>query len=342
MKKPLLGISLTFILIGFLEVHAENNFPEHFDSLGPTVKSFVNEEKKTINYIDDGNAEDMPVILMSGLGTSVRAIRLLDFLKTMREQLNIRIISVERNGFGQTPFNPKHNMNTYTQDVIDVLDYLEISKFSLFGISGGGPYAAKFASLYPGRITSMHMAATAPVLGTKERCENGQINNIYKDILRFPMQFFAFPETSELHQLEGFQDTAFDEAARAHYLYGQMANPQALDHELALYCNEGVIDTSNMNAPVYVYLGLADPLLIGENIEDWDTVYPKAQIIKRTYPKEGHDVQYRHLDQILMDIKNKDTSVLICKDGISTMVKHDEVDRILGANATLGLCLWNH
>lgn len=342
MKKFLFWIPLVSFMLSSLNVQAENNFPEHFDSLGPTVKSFTNIEKKTINYIDDGNINGTPVILLGGLGTSVRAIRLLDFLRTMREQLNIRLISVERNGFGQTPFNPNHNMNTYVQDVINVLDYLEISEFSLFGISGGGPYAAKIASLYPDRITSIHMAATAPILGTKERCENGQINNIYKDILRFPMQFFAFPDTSELHQLDGFQDSAFEEAARAHYLHGQMANSQALDHELTLYCNEGVIDTSNINIPVYVYVGLADPLLIGEDINDWDTVYPKAKIIKRTYPKERHDVQYRHLDQILMDIKNKDTSVLICKDGINTMINDYDVDRILSANATLGLCLWNH
>ncbi len=342
MKKLLFWIPLFSFMLSSLNVQAENSFPEHFDSLGPTVRSFINIEKKTINYIDDGNMDGTPVILMSGLGTSVRAIRLLDFLRTMREQLNIRVISIERNGFGITSFNPNHNMNTYTEDVIDVLDYLEISEFSLFGISGGGPYAAKIANLYPERVVSIHMAATVPVLGTKERCENGQINNIYKDILRFPMQFFAFPDTSELHQLDGFQDTAFDEAARAHYLHGQMANPQALDHELTLYCNEGVIDTSNINIPAYVYVGLADPLLIGEDINDWDIIYPKANIIKRIYPNEGHDVQYRHLDQILMDIKNKHTNVLICKDGLNTMVKDEDVGRVLDSNATLGLCLWNH
>ena len=59
-----------------------------------------------IYYIDDGEKNDIPVVFISGLGTSVRAIRLLDFLRSFREELGLRLISIERNGFGQTQYNP--------------------------------------------------------------------------------------------------------------------------------------------------------------------------------------------------------------------------------------------
>ena len=55
-------------------------------------------------------------------------------------------------------------------------------------------------------------------------------------MLQYPMQFFGFEEGSPLHKIEGFQDTAFDEAARAHNLRGQSADPAPLMHELSLYC----------------------------------------------------------------------------------------------------------
>ena len=326
---------LSFLLLSCTNVYSQ--YPENFDSLGPTVQSLSN-NNKTIYYIDDGKDTDTPVVFIGGLGTSVRAIRLLDFLRSYREELGLRFISIERNGFGQTPFNPDFNMNTYIQDVIAILNHLDIEKFSLFGISGGGPYASKIASIIPERIESMHMAATLPVLGTKDRCSKGKINNIYKDIIKYPMKYFAFSSNSPIHQIDGFQDTAYDEAARTFYMNGQMANIDPLDHELTLFCNEGIINTESFVGSVYVYAGKADPLIGEGDIENWEKFYPNADVIKRIYPGEGHDVQYRHLDQILIDIKYKKNELLICENGKNLLLISDQLDHL--EEYQLGLCIW--
>ena len=92
-------------------------FPEQFDSLGPSVKQFLTDKNRVVHFIDDGDFNDIPVVFVGGLGTSVRAIRLLDFLRTMRNDLGIRIISIERNGFGQTEFNSNLTISDYAQDV---------------------------------------------------------------------------------------------------------------------------------------------------------------------------------------------------------------------------------
>ena len=326
---------LSFLLLSCTNVYSQ--YPENFDSLGPTVQSLSN-NNKTIYYIDDGKDTDTPVVFIGGLGTSVRAIRLLDFLRSYREELGLRFISIERNGFGQTPFNPDFNMNTYIQDVIAILNHLDIEKFSLFGISGGGPYASKIASIIPERIESIHMAATIPVLGKKERCTQGKINNIYKDIIKYPMKYFAFSSNSPVHQVDGFQDTAYDEAARTFFLNGQMANIDPLDHELTLFCNEGIINTESFVGSVYVYAGKADPLIGEGDIENWEKFYPNADVIKRIYPGEGHDVQYRHLDQILIDIKYKKNELLICKNEKNLLLNSDQLDH--SEEYQLGLCIW--
>ena len=263
---------------------------------------------------------------------------MLDFLRSYREELGLRIISIERNGFGQTPFNPDFNMNTYIQDVIEILNHLDIENFSLFGISGGGPYASKIASIIPERIESMHMAATLPVLGTKDRCSKGKINNIYKDIIKYPMKYFAFSSNSPIHQIDGFQDTAYDEAARTFFLNGQMANIDPLDHELTLFCNEGIINTDSFVGSVYVYAGKTDPFIGEGDIENWEKFYPNADVIKRIYPGEGHDVQYRHLDQILIDIKYKKNELLICENEKNLLLNSDQLDH--SEEYQLGLCIW--
>ena len=96
-------------------------------------------------------------------------------------------------------------------------------------------------------------------------------------------------------------------------------DPEAkVDHILEpltpTYNDEGVIDTNSIASPLYIYAGLADPLLTNNDINDWNIYYTNADVIKRVYPGEGHDVQYRHLDQILIDIKFKGNKILICNN----------------------------
>ena len=127
-------------------------------------------------------------------------------------------------------------MTDYVSDVETVLSHLQIDRFALFGISGGGPYTAKIAERHAGRILSVHMAATSPAIGNPQRCSNGATVRTRR-CCDTPC-VFGFPENSPLHQIRGFQDTAYDEAARAHNLRGQSAELAPLLHELTLYCTE--------------------------------------------------------------------------------------------------------
>ena len=157
-------------------------------------------------------------------------------------------------------------------------------------------------------------------------------------MLQYPMQFFGFEEGSPLHEIEGFQDTAFDEAARAHNMRGQSADPAPLMHELSLYCSESVMDSAHISVPVFVYLGLKDKVLGTVNPSDWLAAYPNSEVLVRTYLNGGHDVQYRHLDQILLDMAGAGDKILLCEDGVEKMVLPETIE---GRNQELlGLCIW--
>ena len=228
-------------------------------------------------------------------------------------------------------------MADYVSDVEQVLAHLDIERFALFGISGGGPYTAKIAESNAHRLLSIHMAATSPAIGNPQRCNNNAPSP-YAEMLRYPMQFFGFEEDSPLHKIEGFQDTAFDEAARAHNMRGQSADPAPLMHELNLYCSESVMDSAHISVPVYVYLGLKDEVLGTVNPSDWLAAYPNSEVLVRTYPNGSHDVQYRHLDQILLDMAGAGDKILLCEDGVEKMVLPETIEeRNL---ELLGLCIW--
>ena len=65
------------------------------------MQSLKTDTGRTIHFVDDGNEDGLPVVFTGGLGTSVRVIRLLDFLETMRRDLKLRFITVERNGLAR-------------------------------------------------------------------------------------------------------------------------------------------------------------------------------------------------------------------------------------------------
>ena len=85
--------------------------------------------------------------------------------------------------------------------------------------------------------------------------------------------------------------------------------------------------------------GGADAVLDQAGPKAWQTAFPAASLRVRSYPGEGHDVQYRHLDKILLDIAGYGDKILICKDNINTMVATEAA--AVDANTTLGLCAWS-
>ena len=68
-------------------------------------------------------------------------------------------VSVERNGFGMTPFDPALGYEDAVDDVLGVLDALAIRRFAVVAISGGAPYGAALAARVPHRVLSLHLAA---------------------------------------------------------------------------------------------------------------------------------------------------------------------------------------
>lgn len=61
-------------------------------------------------------------------------------------ELNIKLIPIDRPGFGDSDSLPNRSISEFNTDVKELIDQLDLSEFSLFGISGGGAFAAAFAA----------------------------------------------------------------------------------------------------------------------------------------------------------------------------------------------------
>jgi pimeloyl-ACP methyl ester carboxylesterase len=223
-------------------------------------------------------------VFFGGLATSVLAFELTEFARPAREQLRLRAVSVERNGFGETPFDASLGVEDAVDDVLSAIDALAIERFAVVAVSGGGPFAAALAARGADRLISLHLAAAA--------AGGLPVGELPHD----PIEMWRYPPDSPVHGIPGFDEAAVAEGKRALAHSGAAA----LEHELRLVTGTPLPELRHIAAPVYLYYGAADELVPPSHAQAWREALG-GSVTLRLYDGEAHDVQYRHWDQILLD-----------------------------------------
>ena len=193
-----------------------------------------------VRFVDTGEDGWRPVVFFGGLGTDVGAFYETEFAREFRERLCLRVISVERNGFGMTPFDPSRGYADAVDDVVSVLENLRVRRFAVVAISGGAQYAAALAARAPHRVLSLHLAAAAagPLAAS---C--GTVAVLYAQ----PAQLAADP---------------------------------ALAHEWLLLTSEPLPDLSGLYAPAYLYWGYDDDVVPLEHVRAWRRILPRVAALR--------------------------------------------------------------
>jgi pimeloyl-ACP methyl ester carboxylesterase len=109
------------------------------------------EDGRLLGYAIYGDPEGQPVFYFHGFPGSRLEARLAD---RVAAQLKVRLIAVDRPGFGLSDFKPRRTIFDWPDDVIQIADALGITRFATVGVSGGGPYAAVCALRIPERLTA--------------------------------------------------------------------------------------------------------------------------------------------------------------------------------------------
>ncbi|MFC7310117.1 alpha/beta fold hydrolase [Streptomyces monticola] len=314
-----------------------------FDSLGPDVRAAKLSSGRTAHFTDAGPHDGRPVLFIGGTGTSARAAHMTDFFKSTRDSMGLRLISVERNGFGDTAFDKSLGKADFAKDALEVLDRLGVRKASVIAISGGGPYAAELAARAPERIRALHLAAALPPFGAKPAycgLSDDALAAALKDSVKDPRKWWAFPDDSPVKSIPGFADTAYEEGARTFNQRGQQADVAPQVHEQRLYCERPGPGLGRLKAPVYLYAGEKDTTVPPSTLATWQDALPGRAVVRR-YADTGHDVQYRHWDQILADLAGYGDRTVVCRKGDSALLPAREAERLVGAaRATVGSCAW--
>ncbi len=118
---------------------------------------------RRVGYRVYGAADGVPVLALHGTpGAHLKYA----VAGEVAAQLGLRLIAVDRWGYGATDTPTSPSLAGFGRDMADVADTLGLGRFAVIGISGGGPYAAAVAATLADRVSAAALVApVGPIVG---------------------------------------------------------------------------------------------------------------------------------------------------------------------------------
>lgn len=126
---------------------------------------------RNLAYADYGDPAGSPVFHFHGGNSSRLEGR---WLAEAAAQRQIRLIVPDRPGFGLSDPHPERTLLSWADDVAQLANGLDIDRFAVMGLSGGGPHALAAADRLNARVT-----AAAVVSGTGPPEMPGQLKGVF-------------------------------------------------------------------------------------------------------------------------------------------------------------------
>jgi pimeloyl-ACP methyl ester carboxylesterase len=114
---------------------------------------------RVLGYEAWGPGDGFPVLGFGGT-TMSRLVHLGDAPEAAR----VRLILVDRPGYGLSDVHPGRTLLDWPQDVAQLADALRLERFAVYGMSGGGPHALSCGFALAERVTTVGLVSSpAPV-----------------------------------------------------------------------------------------------------------------------------------------------------------------------------------
>jgi pimeloyl-ACP methyl ester carboxylesterase len=113
---------------------------------------------RRIGYAVYGATDGRPVMFFSGTPGSRLDARV-GGAGAVADQRGVRLVVVERPGYGLSDRKPGRRVVDWPDDVRQVADRLGLERFSAYGYSGGGPHALACAARLGDRVTAVAVSA---------------------------------------------------------------------------------------------------------------------------------------------------------------------------------------
>lgn len=204
------------------------------NEVSSTSQTFQLRDGRTLGYAEYGAADGTPVFYFHGyVGARLEA----GACANAADQANVRLIALDRPGFGLSTFQPGRHFLDWPNDVVELADHLSLARFAVVGISGGGPYALACAYKIPDRLTACGVVCGIEPfeLGIDGMSRGNRL--IFMIAHRFPwlLKTLLWSTTGKLSQDETKLKAAMEKSLKAAPESDRLAiqNSDVVDHLIA-------------------------------------------------------------------------------------------------------------
>jgi pimeloyl-ACP methyl ester carboxylesterase len=234
----------------------------------------------------------------------------------------IRLLALDRPGVGQSSRKSKRKLLDWPNDVVEVAKILNLKKFSVLGVSGGGPYALACARAIPGYLDKVTVACGLGPMDAPNATSGMMISNrILFSYGRFFPPFLRLSVSLMVRQLsskpvKGFEKfveglpepdrlvlsgTNAQELVLASAIEGVRQGSGPLLEEIRIYSKFWGFELSDLNIPVSLFQGEVDIDVPASMARYQAELIPDCEL--NLYPTDGHfSLLVNRIDEIIASL----------------------------------------
>lgn len=269
---------------------------------------------RVLSYAECGDVDGEPVLVFHGVPGSRRIVH---YISQMLPHTSYRFIAPDRPGYGGSDFQEGRTLLDWADDVDHLLKTLQLSRVSLMGISGGGPYALACAYKIPERIQSVAIVSGLGPL--EDKAALAHMNRLNRSLfwmaqharrslfligLIFRALVLHWPQAMlwGMHYKMGacdrpiFADPSVKEFFRDDFAEAVTQGVQGIAHDLYLLTKPWGFPLESIQIPIHLWHGESDravPPAMAKMLED-RLPQSKANYI----PEAGHLWIFKNLEEV--------------------------------------------
>ena len=263
---------------------------------------------RALGYDEWGPRDGSPVL--GFLGTPLSRLAYLG--EEAPHAAGVRLVLVDRPGYGVSDFQPGRTLLDWPADVAELADALGLDRFAVFGMSGGGPHAAACGYALPDRVTAVGLVSSPgpvwdrsrlryslpphrqPLVEVAAHDRNAAAGMLLEDCRR-ELERIARGE----EQGDGSADRALRERLRAAMLD---VTPEGFAHDLLLlFVSPWGFALEEIRVPALIWHGDRDPAVPLAVAEFYAATIADSSLT--VFRGEGHLVLWPHAAEILAALR---------------------------------------
>lgn len=317
-------MKVRWVIIGILTLNIMNNNTYSMNTNNKIQLS----DGRILGYAEYGDTLGYPVFYFHG-GQESRLSSM--FMDSTAKELNIRLISPDRPGVGISSFQEDRQFLDWGTDIAQLADSLGLSKYSVFGLSGGAPHVLACIIADPSRIENASIISGATPYSYKGTLKgmwfpvklihlfaNKKSDKQLRKLIKNDFDGLVSKPEKRMKQFQNYLPKPDKKLMSEHPEYGwefiegskesYKNGIDAVVQEWKLYVSDWQMELKTINFRVNLWYGSADKMAPIYRGYYYKNELPNSTL--KIIENEGHFSLIRnHLEEILIELKTSNQSI---------------------------------